>query len=127
MFTNRPVMDNRKEAQESANDRINAPNIESVDGVPADAYYIRDQIQQKLLAESESEVNLDEFTQMEQLIEGFFNQILEEENLLYTRADRTNLLQWAISDILGYGPLETLLQDPEITEIMVNGADKVFQ
>ena len=126
MFSNRPAIDNRQDEQKSTNEGINALNIESVDGVPADAYYIRDQIQQKLLAESESEINLDQTEQMQQIIEVFFNQILEEENLLYTRSDRANLLQWAISDILGYGPLEPLLQDPEITEIMVNGADKVF-
>ena len=126
MFSNRPAIDNRQDEPKSTNEGINALNIESVDGVPADAYYIRDQIQQKLLAESESEINLDQSEQMQKIIEVFFNQILEEENLLYTRSDRANLLQWAISDILGYGPLEPLLQDPEITEIMVNGADKVF-
>lgn len=126
MFSNRPAIDNRQDEQKSTNEGINALNIESVDGVPADAYYIRDQIQQKLLAESESEINLDQSEQMQQIIEVFFNQILEEENLLYTRSDRANLLQWATSDILGYGPLEPLLQDPEITEIMVNGSDKVF-
>ncbi len=126
MFSNRPAIDNHQDEQKSTNGGINALNIESVDGVPADAYFIRDQIQQKLLAESESEINLDQSEQMQQIIEVFFNQILEEENLLYTRSDRANLLQWATSDILGYGPLEPLLQDPEITEIMVNGTDKVF-
>ncbi|MCH7662386.1 MAG: CpaF family protein [Chloroflexi bacterium] len=119
-------MENRKGSKKSANDRIDTSNIERLDDVPTDAYYIRDQIQKKLLAESESEVDLDQTEQMQQMIEVFFNQILEDENLLYTRADRANLLQWATADILGYGPLEPLLRDPEITEIMVNGSDKVF-
>ena len=126
MFTNRPAMENRKGSKKSANDRIDTSNIERLDDVPTDAYYIRDQIQKKLLAESGSEVDLDQTEQMQQMIEVFFNQILEDENLLYTRADRANLLQWATADILGYGPLEPLLRDPEITEIMVNGSDKVF-
>ena len=64
MFSNRPAIDSRQDEQKSTNEGINALNIESVDGVPADAYYIRDQIQQKLLAESESEINLDQTEQM---------------------------------------------------------------
>jgi pilus assembly protein CpaF len=126
MFTNRPAIDKRPNDGDEAKDRMDAPMVEGVDGVPADAYYIRDRIQQKLLSESESDVNIAHIPQMQQMIEVFFNQILEEENLLYTRADRASLLQWTISDILGYGPLETLLKDPEITEIMVNGHDHVY-
>ena len=63
---------------------------------------------------------------LRQMIEVYFNQLLVEENLLYTRANRQRLLDWVISDIIGYGPLEPLLQDNEITEIMVNGPFKVF-
>ncbi|MEK6256188.1 MAG: CpaF family protein [Chloroflexota bacterium] len=127
MFANRPAMNNRDVGSEEKNKpRIDAPMVESVDGVPADAYYIRDKIQQKLLAESESDVNISHIPQMEQMIEVFFNQIMDEENLLYTKGDRAALLQWATSDILGYGPLEPLLNDASITEIMVNGHDKVY-
>ena len=32
----------------------------------------------------------------------------------------------ALADLIGYGPLELLLADPEISEIMVNGAKQVF-
>ena len=31
-----------------------------------------------------------------------------------------------MNDIIGYGPLETLLQDPDVTEIMVNGPHKLY-
>ena len=36
------------------------------------------------------------------------------------------MLKWVIADIIGYGPIEPLLEDPEITEIMVNGYDEIF-
>lgn len=126
MFTNRPALEKHAGAADEDKDLIEVPEVEGMDGVPADSYYIRDQIQQRLLSESESDVNIAHIPQMQQMIEVFFNQILEEENLLYTRADRASLLQWATSDILGYGPLEPLLNDPEITEIMVNGHDHVY-
>ncbi len=56
----------------------------------------------------------------------FFNQVLEDENILYNHSTRAQMLEWVIADIIGYGPIEPLLKDPEITEIMVNGYDKVF-
>jgi pilus assembly protein CpaF len=40
--------------------------------------------------------------------------------------DRARISQEIIDDILGNGPLEPLLRDPEITEIMVNRADAIF-
>ncbi|MCD6400849.1 MAG: CpaF family protein [Anaerolineales bacterium] len=99
---------------------------DSLNNVPADVYYIRDSVQKRLLAESNGDVNLTHTPQMRQMIEIFFNQILSEENLLYTRAIRLKMLEWVINDIMGYGPLEPLLQDGTITEIMVNGPKNIF-
>jgi pilus assembly protein CpaF len=39
---------------------------------------------------------------------------------------RTQLLESALADLIGYGPLELLLSDPYTSEIMVNGAKQVF-
>jgi len=41
-------------------------------------------------------------------------------------ADRTRITQEIADDILGYGPLEPYLHDPELTEVMVNRADEIF-
>jgi pilus assembly protein CpaF len=43
-----------------------------------------------------------------------------------TAADRARLAQEIADDILGYGPIEPYLRDPEITEIMVNGPGQLF-
>jgi pilus assembly protein CpaF len=43
-----------------------------------------------------------------------------------TAADRARLAQEIADDILGYGPIEPYLRDPEITEIMVNGPGQIF-
>jgi pilus assembly protein CpaF len=42
------------------------------------------------------------------------------------RDDRERLANEIASDILGYGPLERLLADDSITEIMVNGPDQIW-
>ncbi len=41
-------------------------------------------------------------------------------------AQRDPILKDALADLVGYGPLEYLLDDPEISEIMVNGASLTF-
>ena len=43
-----------------------------------------------------------------------------------SRAERTDVEAALIDEILGYGPLENLLRDASVTEIMVNGADQVY-
>ncbi len=113
----------------SGQERSKAADIKAAEasGVSkADIYHIRDRIQRKLLNETDGDVNLSHRPQMQQLIEVIFNQILSEENLLYTRSTRSTILEWVTSDILGYGPLEPLLQDNTITEIMVNGPRRIY-
>jgi pilus assembly protein CpaF len=39
---------------------------------------------------------------------------------------RDQIVDSAVADLIGYGPLEPLLRDGEISEIMVNGASRVF-
>ncbi len=41
-------------------------------------------------------------------------------------ADKARLIQDVSDDILGYGPIDALLKDEDVTEIMVNGPDNVF-
>ena len=66
--------------------------------------------------------------QMEQRVleENVFNAIqtvLAKSKKPLSTGDRARISQEIIDDILGNGPLEPLLRDPEITEIMVNRAD----
>jgi pilus assembly protein CpaF len=123
MFNNRPAITNRGRVQGLDG---NAPKIESLGGVSTDVYQIRDRVQRKLLTDSDGDVNSTHLPQMRQIIETYFNQVLSEENLLYTRSNRATILDWVISDILGYGPIEPLLSDPSITEIMANGPKDVY-
>jgi pilus assembly protein CpaF len=122
MFTNRPAINERRKTQPIKKE-IDVP---SLDGITADVYHIRDRVQSKLLAETDGEVNASHIPQMRQMISTFFSQVLSEENLLYTRATRTKLLDWVLADILGFGPLEPLLRDGTITEVMVNGPHEIF-
>jgi pilus assembly protein CpaF len=59
-------------------------------------------------------------------IEELFNAILAEESMVLARAERQRLFEQIVAEILGFGPLEPLLADESITEIMVNGPKNVF-
>jgi pilus assembly protein CpaF len=123
MFPDRPAVNNRPTSGLSSRERA---NIATLDGISGDVYIIRDRVQRKLLNETDGEVDSSHEPQMQQMISTFFNQVLAEENLIYTRKERQKLLEWVIADILGYGPIEPLLADPTITEVMCNGPDKIY-
>ncbi len=52
--------------------------------------------------------------------------VVDQQQTPLSNADRARLTQEVSDDILGYGPLEPLLSDPEITEVMVNGHDQIY-
>jgi len=54
------------------------------------------------------------------------NTVLEDLSISITRTDRQRMVEQLISDVLGLGPLEMILKDPEISEIMINGPDDVY-
>ncbi|MEK7764597.1 MAG: ATPase, T2SS/T4P/T4SS family, partial [bacterium] len=52
--------------------------------------------------------------------------LAESATAVRSRDDREALARDLLADLLGYGPLETLLADPDITEILVNGPGQIF-
>ena len=61
-------------------------------------------------------------TQIRAVVHG----LADRERLQLSARDQDKLAQELAADMVGYGPLEDLLQDERITEIMINGPDKVF-
>ncbi len=59
-------------------------------------------------------------------VRGTLQETIDAEQTPLSHADRTRIAQEVSDEILGHGPLEPLLRDPEITEIMVNGPHSVF-
>ncbi len=53
-------------------------------------------------------------------------ELLAEHGLTLNRSERERLIAWLLDDMLGLGPLEPLLADEAITDIMVNGPKQVY-
>ncbi|MBN1311806.1 MAG: CpaF family protein [Anaerolineae bacterium] len=89
---------------------------------------IKDLVQRRLLDEVGPGETFD-LTKSQELrarIEELFNTILAEENVVLAKNERKRLLDQIVADMLGFGPLEPLLEDPEITEIMTVGHEKLY-
>jgi pilus assembly protein CpaF len=52
--------------------------------------------------------------------------LLDSSGAAVSRLERAQLIQEIYNDVVGLGPLEPLLEDPTITEIMVNGPSNVY-
>jgi len=59
-------------------------------------------------------------------IDSIAQKILETEEESFETVDTKKVVQDLINDVTGYGPINPLLLDPEVTEVMVNGPYKVY-
>jgi pilus assembly protein CpaF len=92
-----------------------------------DAYLdLKTRIQQKLISELDPTMDVTQTDAVRHTIEEMYNDILTEEHIVLSRSERQRLFEQIVAEILGLGPLEPLLADPLVTEIMVNGAKNVY-
>jgi pilus assembly protein CpaF len=63
---------------------------------------------------------------LEQRVRQTLQEVLSAGEMPLSSADRARIAQEIADDILGYGPIEPYLRDAEVTEIMVNGHNKIF-
>jgi pilus assembly protein CpaF len=87
---------------------------------------IRSRVQNKLIGELDPKLDLSNAAKVRQQVEDIFNTILDSENIVLTRTERARMFESIAADILGFGPLEILLNDTEISEIMVNGPRNIY-
>jgi pilus assembly protein CpaF len=59
-------------------------------------------------------------------IEKLVNSVVDKGGYALTREERTRLVEEMLHDVTGFGPLEPLLADPTITEVMVNGPNHIY-
>lgn len=67
-----------------------------------------------------------EAAEVEQVIGNYVDKVLEDNPFAVPVSERGRIVSDLRDEMLGLGPIESLLKDPAITEIMVNGPKKVF-
>jgi pilus assembly protein CpaF len=103
--------------------RVNAP----ITSPQAGSYFdLKTRVQNKLLSELDPSMDVTRTDEVRRTIQDLFEQILAEENIVLSRPERARLFEQIAAEILGFGPLQPLLEDDTITEIMVNGPKSVY-
>jgi len=103
--------------------RVNAPATSPQAGSYFD---LKTRVQNKLLSELDPSMDITRTDEVRRTIQELFEQILAEENIVLSRPERARLFEQIAAEILGFGPLQPLLEDDTITEIMVNGPKNVY-
>ena len=87
---------------------------------------LKERVKRKLIAELDPSVDTTQTEEVRQRLKTLFEQIIESENLVLTRAEKERLFAELAADVIGFGPIEPLLSDPSVSEVMVNGAKKIY-
>ncbi|MBN1172016.1 MAG: CpaF family protein [Micromonosporaceae bacterium] len=64
--------------------------------------------------------------ELERKVQETIKTLLSREETPMSGADRMRVQQEVVDEVLGHGPIEPLLRDPQVSEIMVNGPNKIF-
>ena len=64
--------------------------------------------------------------EVEELISSYCQRVLDDNPMNVPRGERARIVADICDEILGLGPIEPLLKDESITEVMINGPKKIF-
>src|SRR6266542_4177563 len=86
---------------------------------------IKARIQRELIAELGTEADLNT-SQGRRQVELLLNELVEAQGLSLPRVERARLLEAIVAEVLSFGPIEPLLRDSSISEVMVNGPHQIW-
>ncbi len=87
---------------------------------------VKFRIQNRVIQDLDPKLDLTNQVEVRRQIEEIFSRVIDEEGLALTRAERVRMLEQITDEIIGLGPLEPLLRDDSVSEIMVNGPRQVY-
>ncbi len=87
---------------------------------------LKARVQNRLINELDPKLDLSNKAKVRRQVEEAFQAILDGESIVLTRSERQRMFESIEADIIGLGPIEQLLADPEVNEIMVNGPKQIY-
>jgi pilus assembly protein CpaF len=87
---------------------------------------LRSRVHQRLVEELAGNTDSAPAEVIRQRISELVGEVIAEQGLTMSRQDRLRVVDTLIHDVLGLGPLEDLLANPDIAEIMVNGPNQIY-
>jgi pilus assembly protein CpaF len=87
---------------------------------------IRVRLQGEMVTAFDSLLNVQDATDLRAKVEAIVDRMLGQDRFAVTRDERLRLIDELAAEITGLGPIEPLLADPTITEVMVNGPNDIY-
>jgi pilus assembly protein CpaF len=87
---------------------------------------LKNRVQQKLIAELDPSIDINQTSEVRATIQEMIETMLVEEQIVLSRNEKRLLYEQIVAEILGFGPLEPLLSQDGLTEIMVNGPKNIY-
>src|SRR5205807_1131985 len=87
---------------------------------------IKSQIHDLLVDRHAAEIDVTDRDAVHDTILSLVEEFLRDNAISINALDRTRLVEGLLDDVLGLGPLEPLLQDPDVSEIMINHHKQIF-
>ncbi len=87
---------------------------------------LKERVREKLPSSDYSTLLADDAGQKKKLVLRAAREAVWEEGFMLKPAEMQDMMQRLLDEVFGFGPLESLLRDEEITEIMVNQSDQVY-
>ncbi|TVR23026.1 MAG: CpaF family protein [Anaerolineaceae bacterium] len=87
---------------------------------------LKTRVQNRLLGEINQDIETQSKDEIRRHIEELFHSILAEEGVMISRQEKKRLFDSIVSDIIGFGPIDPLLRDEAVSEIMVNGPKMIY-
>ena len=107
--------------------RTGIPRPGQVRGVAGAMYaQLRTRVHQRLVEELAGNTDSAPADVIRQRIAELVGEVITEQGVTMSRQDRLRVVETLIHDVLGLGPLEDLLANPDIAEIMVNGPNQIY-
>ena len=119
--------------------RGDCPNVQvqifaAISNDVADTAYqsVKKTVHRRLVAEMSPQEQMvlsavhQDVAQVEQVIGNYVEKVLEDNPFAVPVSERSKIVSDLKDEMLGLGPIEVLLKDPTVTEVMVNGPKKIF-
>ncbi len=87
---------------------------------------LKTRVQNRLLAEMDPGMDISKTAEVRKTIQSLYEQILVEDSIVLSRQEKHRLFEQIVAEIIGFGPLQPLLEDESVTEVMVNGPKNIY-
>ncbi|MEW6101630.1 MAG: CpaF family protein [Candidatus Omnitrophota bacterium] len=89
---------------------------------------LKDKIRKKIISDYSGLLSREDVDskRLEELVTQIMEDFLHHERASYSDAEKKKIVSEMMNEFIGFGPIENIMKDPQVTEIMINGPQRVY-